>query len=96
MVCKKERAKGYLLLGLMSLFLISCSGITPNSPQEAWRGKQKALAEAEEEGLKTGLQMTAEGYERLGDAYLKQGHQEMALLQYDKALRSDPNRVTIR
>ena len=40
--------------------------------------------------------MTAEGYERLGDSYLRQGHMEMAFLQYDKALRINPNRMSIR
>ena len=54
------------------------------------------MKEAEEEGSKENLQTTAEGYERLGDTYLRQGHTEMAFLQYDKALRIDPNQMNIR
>ncbi len=52
------------------------------------REEQKALAKIPE--------MTAEGHERLGDQYLSQGNIPAAFIQYDKALRLEPNQSRIR
>ena len=60
------------------------------------REKQEALRAAEEEASGKRPEMTAEGYERLGDSYLSQGNKEMAFFQYSKALGLDPTRVGIR
>src|SRR4030067_3158694 len=57
--------------------------------------KQNA-AKANEEALKKSPEMTAEGFERLADAYFQQGNLEMAFLQYDRALRLNPNKPGIR
>ena len=59
--------------------------------------KQKAVsAKEEQEALKKIPDMTAEGYERLGDQYLSQGNLETGFIQYDKALRLDPKQTRIR
>ena len=60
------------------------------------REKQEALMAAEEEASKKNPEMTAEGYEQLGDFYLWQGNMEMAFFQYKKALGRDAKRTGIR
>ncbi len=56
--------------------------------------RQKALA-ADEGASKENPVMTSEGFERMGDFYVRQGNLPMAFLQYDKALRLDRNRPDI-
>lgn len=58
--------------------------------------RQKAEIASRESTSKNTPEMTAEGYEALGDRYLKLGNVEMAFIQYDKALRLNPGRAQIR
>ena len=58
--------------------------------------KQEALRAAEEEASQKRPEMTAEGYEQLGDAQFWRGNKEMAFFQYTKAVGLDPNRVGVR
>jgi len=59
--------------------------------------RQKTVsAKEEQESLKKIPEMTAEGYEKLGDSHVRQGNLDMALIQYDKALRLEPGRFGIR
>ena len=57
---------------------------------------QKAAIPSEEAIAKKLPEMTSAEYERLGDQYLSQGNLDIAFIQYDKALRLDPNQVRIR
>ena len=41
-------------------------------------------------------EMTADGHERLGDSYLKQGNIDLAFVQYNEALTLDPNLISVR
>lgn len=58
--------------------------------------KQETSTDIEKEISKKVPEMTAEGYEKLGDDYLKRGNIGMAFIQYDKALRLDPKQTGIR
>ena len=58
--------------------------------------REKGSIAIEDEVSKKIPEMKADGYERLGDDYVRQGHLEMAFIQYDKALRLDPNQNGIR
>jgi tetratricopeptide (TPR) repeat protein len=57
---------------------------------------QKAAFEKEDQKHGLSSELDAEGYERLGDRYLKQGNKDLAFIQYEKSLRMDPNRNHIR
>ena len=39
---------------------------------------------------------TPESFERLGDTYLRQGNVGLAYVEYSKALRADPKRISVR
>ena len=58
--------------------------------------KQKADIKADEEALKKVPEMKADGYERLGDSFLKKGDLDFAFVQYNKALNLDPKSIRIR
>lgn len=59
--------------------------------------KQRAAAlAAPEEASKKQPVLDAEGYERLGDGYSRQGNGLMAVIEYRKALRLDPGRAAVR
>jgi len=63
--------------------------------RERLERQQTALA-SEEAASKKGPDLTPEGFEGLGDSYLRQGSMDMAFIQYNKALRLDPNQPRIR
>jgi Flp pilus assembly protein TadD len=89
-----------LLLSVITLlaFTVGCSGPgkNPRDPFKAQMEKQRALDAAEAKEAKRSRKMTTEEYERLGDSYLRQGQIDMAFLQYDRALRLNPERVAVR
>src|SRR4030043_1592449 len=59
--------------------------------------KQKAASvREEEEALKKIPEMTAEGYEKLGDSYVKQGNLDMAFIQYGRAVTLDRKGMSVR
>ena len=58
--------------------------------------KQKAMMSVAEEAPKNLPDMTATDYEMLGDNYLLQNNLPMAFVQYDKALRMAPGKVSLR
>jgi Flp pilus assembly protein TadD len=59
--------------------------------------KQKALAtRMEEPSLPIVYEATAESYEKLGDAYMKQGDSVAAFTEYQKSLEKDPLRSSAR
>src|SRR4030042_4610443 len=89
-----------IIPGLMIIQL----GCAKKSPQQdtlkeyrEMSERQRAASEREEkEALKKIPEMTAEGHEKLGDSYVRQGNFDMAFIQYDKALGLDPKRIEIR
>ena len=96
-----------LLLSILGIILLlwGCAG--RKDQREAFNGKEykkltqlmkekQRAATQEEDALNKKSDMTAQEYERLGDTYLRQGQREMAFLQYDRALRQDPNQPGIR
>ena len=59
--------------------------------------KQKAASvKDEDEALKKIPEMTAEGYEKLGDSYVRQGNLDMAFIQYDRALKLNSKGMNVR
>ncbi|WKZ18819.1 MAG: tetratricopeptide repeat protein [Candidatus Jettenia sp. CY-1] len=58
--------------------------------------EQKTSKDIEDEISKKVPEMTAEGYEKSGDDYLRRDNIGMAFIQYDKALRLDPKQTGIR
>src|SRR3989304_5027878 len=104
---RNSHKRSILLLSILGIiiFLWGCAG--RKDQREAFnekeykkltqlmKEKQKAATQ-EEDVLKKKADTTAQEYERLGDAYLRQGQREMAFLQYDRALRQDPKQPGIR
>jgi Flp pilus assembly protein TadD len=58
--------------------------------------KQKSQIKEDEAALKKVPEMTADGYERLGDTFLKKGDLDFAFVQYNKALNLEPKSIRIR
>jgi tetratricopeptide (TPR) repeat protein len=58
--------------------------------------KQKAGMSVADEVLQDLPEMTAEEYEMVGDNYFRQGNFSVAFVQYDKARRMAPARVSLR
>lgn len=58
--------------------------------------RQKANATAKDTESTKLPEMGAEDHDRLGSRYERQGNQFLALMEYQKALRVDPNRVLTR
>ncbi len=58
--------------------------------------RQKAEMAAEEKAARKVPEMTAEGYEKLGDRYLGQGHRDLAFMQYHRSIEMDPSRWRVR
>jgi Flp pilus assembly protein TadD len=58
--------------------------------------KQMARSSAETPTPDKFPKMTDEDHERLGDSYFRQGNLERAFMQYEKALRLNPNETGIR
>ncbi len=90
-----------LIIPAMMIVPLGCAKRTPQQDTlKEYRKmleKQKTVAAKEEQAaLKTIPEMTAEGYEKLGDSYVRQGNLDMAFIQYNKALGSDPKRTGIR
>jgi len=80
---------------------------TSNNPQKAMMkemahrqelAQQKAAADiaAQEEMAKKIPEMKADGYEREGDNYIRQGNMDMAFVQYEKAQNLDPDSNGVR
>ena len=89
-----------LLIPFLILLMTGCSssknnqrGISENG-YKRFMERQNALA-ADERTSKENPVMTSEGFERMGDFYVRQGNLPMAFLQYDKALRLDRNQPNI-
>jgi tetratricopeptide (TPR) repeat protein len=94
-----------ILYGLSILALLVVPlGCSKKSPQQdtlkeyrkMLERQKTASAREEQEALKKIPEMTAEGYEKLGDSHLRQGNLDMALIQYGKALRLEPGRAGLR
>jgi tetratricopeptide (TPR) repeat protein len=58
--------------------------------------KQKSDLAAEEDALKKVPDPTADSYERMGDAYLKQGNLDKAFITYNKGLDLNPKSIRVR
>src|SRR4030042_6315636 len=59
--------------------------------------RQRAASEREEkEALKKIPEMTAEGHEKLGDSYVRQGNFDMAFIQYGRAGTLDRKGMGVR
>jgi Tfp pilus assembly protein PilF len=56
----------------------------------------KARTSVADEALKDLPEMTAEEHEMAGDTALQQGHLVMAFVQYDKALRRAPTKISLQ
>ena len=88
------------------LALCGCASSTGSGQAAAMGGEYKRLIEqqkqrtaalaAPEEASKKQPEPDAEGYERLGDAYSRQGNVLMAVVEYRKALRLDARRAAVR
>ena len=88
----------------LSIFGILCWGCAAKNTQQniskmieyrKMMDRQKAEIAQREEASRKIPDMTAEGYEKLGDNYLSQGSLDMAFLQYGKALQLDPGQARI-
>src|SRR4030042_4180474 len=92
-----------LTLILPGLILIQFGCSKKNPQQDTLKEYRKmierqkaASVKEEDEALKKIPEMTAEGYEKLGDSYVKQGNLDMAFIQYGRALTLDPKSMSIR
>jgi Flp pilus assembly protein TadD len=84
---------------------LTCGGCstTPEEPQVRFdEGRYQQILERQKAGLSVQddlsnkfPKMTADDYERLGDAYVGQGNSALALVQYGKALEGDPTRTSV-
>ena len=90
----------YIRLIIPGMIVIQMGCSKKNPQQDTLKEYRKMLerqktasAKEEQEALKKIPEMTAEGYERLGDQYVSQGNIATAFIQYDKALRLDPNQT---
>lgn len=87
----------YMLLWLAMLGVLSggCASLS-NEPQSVPHQVVSAKRVKVEKALKTLPEMTVRDYEALGDQYRQQGNVAMAFLQYDKALRLEPNQLEVQ
>jgi tetratricopeptide (TPR) repeat protein len=92
-------------LGLSLALIVGATGCATSNPsqniiaREEYRkimARQKAEIAADEKTAKKVPEMTAEGYERLGDRYLNQGNLDLAFMQYHKALQLDSGQLRVR
>ena len=95
----KERTNAMWLLALlMPLGLMSsgCESLSASASQTSPHEVVSARQAKAEDVLKPLPEMTAHDYDVLGDQYHQQGNLSLAFVQYDKALRLEPNRSDIR
>lgn len=101
----KKSGMGFLLIFALSVGISGCAATNSQqkamAKQMAYRqelAQQKAAADlAFEKELDLKIpEMKAEGYERVGDNYIRQGNLEMAFLQYEKAQSLDPEASSVR
>jgi tetratricopeptide (TPR) repeat protein len=92
------------LITLALFFLSGCGGLKNLLPSSSDKHYQRMLeqqkmkaAASEDPELPDKLpENDPEAFERMGDAYLKQGNLDMAFIQYRKALRIDSGRLGTR
>ncbi len=87
------------LLGTVVIVGMGCAA--RNEPTAVFHYKklleqQKAGMPIDDKAFKNLPEMTVADYERLGDSNFQLGNLNMAFIQYDKALRLDPNQVRVR
>ncbi|HXH13865.1 MAG TPA: tetratricopeptide repeat protein [Alphaproteobacteria bacterium] len=92
-----------VVLALFGAISLVGGGCASNNTPQALMGEYKKILERQKAGMafeddvtQKLPEMTAAEYERLGDTYLRQGNINMAYLQYDKALRMEPQQVRVR
>jgi tetratricopeptide (TPR) repeat protein len=87
------------LLGTIAIVGVGCAA--RNDPPAVFHYKnlleqQKAGIPIEDKSLNNLPEMTATDFERLGDNHFQLGNLNMAFIQYDKALRLDPDQARLR
>lgn len=95
----------YLILAALAVSLVGCSsggkktdiaGGEYKRMMDLQRGKaQFASQEDAKLNAKANQEMTASEYEKLGDRYAAQGNSMMSLVQYQKALQTEPESIAL-
>lgn len=83
-------------LVLLGLAVSGCASLSQPAPRTTPHEVVSARQAKAENVLKSLPEMTVRDYEVLGDLHVQQGNPSLAFLQYDKALRLEPNHLSLR